>query len=583
MDIEVKALLEEAVRIFDEENYKAAFVAFVAAYEACNENADRVEILNILDEAYYLPNSEDMQARYTRNMKLLSDYPYFRGKIRPVSGLSFTLYPVDDDVYYLFNAAEERFHGEYTPCSGPGERYFFENMKEQLCLEDADSFSDLLFLFDNVRASEDYGGDNHIYLRYSSPEPLERLMLSCDLGPVLEREKFVFLIGDENREHVPLDFKKEFGIDYSRKAPQPIRIEEVKRIIFWYKHAYSGTDLSCNVLGANSAIQYVSLFKFDTFSMLDGKPLYFSDSFHAVMNDLDTQYTVAKIKKILKRKNNLYVDFPDKNRFFSWLEATYSPAQAYTVADLFKAYFLFRYSQRRLNPRVVPALLFDPHMWDPGVYFSVICGFPYHITLTCMREPVMAFIRSYQNRIANWNAFQTKYILASDYSHTRFLNKELMNPYLGFRFEDLKAEPEKTVRAICKALNIPFEAAMLEQEAPMTDAEGHTVRGFDQAPLHHNLDQYLSDFDRLRLNIFYEPIHKYYDYPGFDSQEYPLDGALVMRLFSYPFRFERYKHESISAEQMHQWVQEVLQSTWRKQITCPRLIRPTEMEESADG
>ena len=153
-------------------------------------------------------------------------------------------------------------------------RYFFGRLDEPIRATDEDNCYNLTFLHDNVRSSEDFAGDNHIYLLYATPEPLERLMLACDLAPLLRQQKFVFLLGKKNWKRYPIDFQKTFGVDYAERSPAPVRVEEVKRICFWYKHAYSGTELSLGVLGVVNEIQMYSAMVFHTDSTVDGKPMY---------------------------------------------------------------------------------------------------------------------------------------------------------------------------------------------------------------------------------------------------------------------------------------------------------------------
>ena len=123
---------------------------------------------------------------------------------------------------------------------------------------------------------------------------------------------------------------------------------------------------------------------------------------------------------------------------------------------------------------------------------------------------------------------------------------------------------------------------MLETDAPSDNScSGEVIHGFDQKALHYKFDDVLSDFDKMRLKIFYEPIHKYYGYEAFDSNEYPLPEDIVMHLFSYPFRFEQYLYPNVTSEMIHAWVQDVLQDCWRKKITCPKLIQLDEPEQTA--
>lgn len=186
----------------------------------------------------------------------------------------------------------------------------------------------------------------------------------------------------------------------------------------------------------------------------------------------------------------------------------------------------------------------------------------------------MAFMRCYSIGIAGWNEFQDQYLLASDYVHAQYLSDNLKKDYYGWKFEDLKQFPEKLLPHICQQINIPFEPHILEEEVPMTDRYGHTVKGFDKSPLKYDLAKIMTDFDKVRLQIFYEPIHKYYGYSGFDSNEYHLSEEEIRKLFSYPFRFENLNLWKSDPDKLHARIQFVLQKFWRKKITVPKLITP---------
>lgn len=196
-------LISQAVALFDQEKYQEAFKVFVEAYHQSPDVLERQGIFQMLEEAYYRPNEGELRQNYESNVALLKKYPYFWDKVfRKFENLSFQLFPVSDGVYYCYDRENDRFSGTYDAETRDQMRYFFEDLNQPIRVIDEDNFYNLTFLNDNVRASEDFAGDNHIYLLYSSMAPLERLMLTCKLGAVLEKQKFVFLIG-ENRDLYP--------------------------------------------------------------------------------------------------------------------------------------------------------------------------------------------------------------------------------------------------------------------------------------------------------------------------------------------------------------------------------------------
>ncbi|MBQ9615591.1 MAG: hypothetical protein IJR38_04555 [Selenomonadaceae bacterium] len=390
----------------------------------------------------------------------------------------------------------------------------------------------------------------------------------------------MFLIGKEACALYPLDFQERFGIDYSSMKPQPIRIREMKRVCHWYKHAHSGTGFSLGILGSNSTVQMIYGSQFNMWSKLNDRPIAYTEPFETFMKDVETRYSFSTIWEAT-HSGKVKLHLPDLDDFLHWLDAE-QKQEGYTIVDLLRGYALFHYAKRGLNPRVAPMLLFDPHMWDPRAYDAIFLAFPYRISLTCMRDPIMRFASCYKNGIGGWDELQTKYLLGSDYLHGSFLSEPFLENYWGFRFEDLKTKPRQTLAPICRKLNIPFEEQMLETDAPSDNScSGEVIHGFDQKALHYKFEEHLSEFDKLRLKIFYEPIHKYYGYEAFDSEEYPLPEELVRQLFSYPFRFERILYPNVTSEMIHSWVQAVLQKCWRKKITCPKLIPLDEPEQTA--
>ena len=568
--------MDQAIEYFDQQQYREAFAAFAEIYNQCQDKYEREAIFAMLVEAFYAPNVEELQEKYARNIQTLKNYPYFWNKVfRKYEELTFQLFPVSDELYYCYSKEKDCFWGEYDAKTRHQMRYFFEHLDEPLKVENEDNFYNLNFLNDNVRASEDYAGDNHIYLFYNTIEPLERLMLVCDLEPVLRQKKFVFLVGEENNGRYPVNFKKEFQIDYAAMNPAPIRIEEVKRMCFWYKHAHSGTGLSMAVLGLLTEVQALSGHDFNTYSKIDGKQIFASMKFQNAIVNYDTVYTAKQLSEMLQsEKYELAVE--DFEGFVNWLYQHRPAPYAYTVKELFCGYCLFQYEKRNLNPRIAPMLLYDPHIWNPSIYNNMMLSFPYHTVLTCVREPIMTFIRCQQIGIAGWDEFSTKYLLAFDYAHTQFLHPELRPCYYGFRFEDLKTKPEMVCRALCRHLDLPYDKVMLTVDAP--DGRGHAlVRGFDPAPLKWDLSACLSEFDRIRLEMFYEPIHRYYGYPTFSFQEHPLSENLVDEIFKYPFRFEYvnpqiFGENAPSQDVFHAWIQDVLHSYWRKEFIPAKLI-----------
>ncbi len=560
--------IKEARKLLEQRKFGEAFERLSAMYNVAAEE----EIFCLMQEVFYAPNEDMLKEAYHRNVNTIKNYPYKYGwEEISYSDLPVYFFPVDENTYAFYDKEEEMFLEPEKAKSERETAYFFETLDKPVFAEHETNLFNLEFLRDNVRRSEDFGEDNHIYLFYDSVEELIPLLFISDMEELLKEEKFVFLIGEKQRGRYPIDFKKEFGADY-KKTEKPLGIHELKRICFWYKHAHSGTIFSLGVLDANPYVQAESWCDFHSRSLVDGVyNMYHSQKFRDKIGNPDASYTLEEISGMVK---NSKLTVEDVEEYLGWLEKKKNPSGKFTMGELFRGYFLFHYEKKQggIKPRIAPLLVFDPHMWDTRVYNNMVLSFPYRSCLTCMREPIMTFARCYIEGIAGWDEFQTKHLLASDYSQSQFLPPELKSCYYAFRFEDLKLRPKETCRAICRHLNIPFSGEMLKAKAPLTDAYGNTTEGFDKAPLTRDISVVISDFDRVRLMIFYEPILDYYGYPSFDSREYPLPEPLVRELFSYPFRFERFVQPKTTGEKLHAWVQEVLQNAWRCKIDFPRLI-----------
>ena len=570
--------MQQALELFDQHKYREAFSAFVSVYNQCEDIEERHQIFSMLEEAYYTPNIAELQSNYEKNLQALKEYPYlWKKSFHSYEELSFQLFPVSDEIYYCYDQKQERFLGEYDAKTQNRMRYFFENLDGPIQVKDEDSFYNLTFLNDNVRASEDYAEDNHIYLMYTSLEPLERLMLACDLEPILAQKKFVFLVGEKNWNRYPINFKKEFGIDYSETGPNPIRIEELKRFCLFYGHSYSGITMTRAVLEIANCVQLYKGWEFNTQSMLGAQPLFYTPSFQRAMKDIHRKYTPDQIEDMVQ-SGRYVLKLKDLGGFLNWLRQRKPSPHEYTVKELFCGYFLFLYEERGLNPRIVPVLLFDPHTGNTNMYNNLILSFPYYSALTSVREPVVTFARflSYSGLCIGCDEDKTVFWLAYDYCHGQMLNPKLRSHYYGIRFEDMKTRPEAVCRALCRNLNIPYEVQMLEADGSFTDIEGNKIQGFDDKPLHRDVSGLLSEFDQLRLKIFFDPILKYYGYPSFPFEKHPLTDTMVRELFRYPFQLEYVIEEqsngAIPCEKTHRWLQKMLQGLWKKEIICPKML-----------
>lgn len=573
---------KDAILSFECGKYREAFLMWMEIYNHSVNQEERETIYQIVKEAYYLPNEEDIRNMYERNCQTIQNYPFVLGvQYKNWEQLSIELYPICDNEICVYHKEEQRFYGPYCDMQ-ENIPYCFSNLDQPLLLEKVFTHSYLQFLQDNVRRSEDYGGDNHIYLTYDNEDWFSVLLQWFDVSALLQDKKFVFLVGDNAKEQYPIDFKKQYGIEYKEEDRKPIRIEEMKRICYWYKMYYTGSFFACGVLNSSSYIQYILGHDFNLYSMKKGKKLWYDEEFRQLLNSPTSKLSLEQLRSF-NRENGYELVFLKYEDFLNWLEHRIQGEEV-SIVDLFKGYFLYHYEKREQNPRIVPIILWDLHMLEGNLYEEIVKQFPYKIVLTSMRDPIMTLARAYNYGLVGWDYFQTQYIVASTYKHTYFLSEELDQCYYGYRFEDLKKYPKQQLSSLCRLLNIPFEEQMLEATVPMEHKNGEVTVGFDQTPLTRKIEKELSTFDQMRLKIYYEPILKYYGYSSFDLEEYPLSEEEVFQLFKYPFRFERLNNEKFGKnapkdEELRRWIEEIMVQTYHgyrqgAKIRFPKLVEP---------
>lgn len=547
------------------------FAELADAYEG---GEDAPAIIEDLKQGFWEPNLAEMEKNFEDNVAFLSQYPFLLSKkfIAPREN-RYLLFPLTEDLFYRFDPKAQRF-APMEIGADRETRYFFEDLDQPLFVSDEYNFYNLRFLRDNVRRSEDFAGDNHIYLHYEDAEAFSLLLYCGGLAELCREEKFVFLIGSEERLY-PLDFKARFGIDYSTMEPQKLRIEEMQRICFWYKRGYSGTLFGLNLLDHNC---YVSMrYGADLFyySSIKGCPFYRTNLPEEIMKRTKKVYKIQDIKG-LYHNPDIQWGVEDFSAFIQWLEA--SAIHSFTLPELFRAYFIYKYHRDKphMNPRIVPLILWEPHINDLDIHDPLILDFPYRTVLNSVRDPIRTVGRIYQRE---GSIFITQ-TLAIGYS----MSQELRRDYYGYRLEDAKLHPVETCKALCQVLNIPYDPNMLNDDEEREGINGEApVRGFDTAPLHRNVDAVLSPFDQCRLQIFFDSMLRHYGYPTFDFEECPMTDSDVEFLFKFPFKFERDyveqgKWEKITREQLRQSLFQNMRIMWQMgkqgKLVFPKVIRP---------
>lgn len=527
--------LEAAIYMFQNGgDYKVSYTCFLNLYK---RGYFQEEILSILDTAFYTPNVNLLKGRYAKNCKLLSKYPYlFRKDFPAFEKLPVRFYPFDDRGFIPFYCGEKRF-GDYINFKNPVvSRSFFRDLENPILADDVYSQYELEYLADNVRKSEFVGRDNHIYLHYTDWAVFCAHLQCLNMRPVLEGKKPVFLIGGEIARY-PIDFKKEFGIDYSAYPVKLVSIRELNRIIWHTQLAtHNGGDLFNEV--------------FDAHPNLIGDTSLLFDNVESVLDE---------IEDILKSCRTVQEAV---RQFGGWEPQVI--AELYLFRDRTKKDILAAKSlsdtilrERKVDKpwldkasRIVPAVFFQPHF--PNVVYrifsdekgrtvlncdqynsiqksAIISGFKYIKTFTPLRRVTTSYGGTI--RFMREMSFGEHKRIQDDVISQRLLNRSFMvdskdplfKDSILVRFEDAKLNPKATFTALAEFLDIPYAESMTqctEYGKPFSRGEG--ASGFDSLPVYKRYEEYANDSERYLLEYFLRDV---YEYCGYDFEVY--DGAEV--------------------------------------------------------
>ena len=512
---------------FSQGEYKTAYTALVALY---NEGHFRDEVMNLLAQAFYQPNEDELRQRYAENCAALAAYPYFfRADFPDFDELSLRFFPFDDDGYLPFDPAENRF-GEYINFNHPViDRYFVKDLENPILAEDVYSQYQLEYLNDTVRKSEWVGRDNHIYLHYTSWMQFCAHLQCLELKPLLADEKFVFLIGEESARY-PIDFAAEYGVDYSQYSVRPVGVQEINRLI-WHTQlaAHNGGDFFNEIFYGHPNLM----------------------SFESVMFDNISE----QIKKIRER---FYKHTLDNMVIHQQLAAIKRP----TDKDFLVAYFLTKPEMSRWldkNSRIAPALFFQPHFghiryklevaegdgycalfseeYEQIKKSQIFKGFKYIKTFTPIRRPTTSYAATVRFMVAQLGDPDNPLRIEDELSN-RILNRSylrepddrlLMDSAL-VRFEDGKLNPKAIFPVLAEFLDIPYTESMTYCSSRLglnPESLKGNARGFDPATVYRTYDEYANDDERAFLEYFMRDIYEACGYSFHYYKGEPVDEAWV--------------------------------------------------------
>ena len=509
------------------------------------------DCLSIMTHAFYEPNVKLLKTRYQNNCKLLNKYPYlFRRDFIEFEFLPIKFYPFDDNRFTPYQVREERF-GDFTDLKKPVvSRNFFHNLDNPILAKDVYSQYELEYLNDSVRKSEYVGRENHIYLHYTDWAVFCSYLQVLNLRPLLEDEKFVFLI-EEEREQYPIDFKQRFGIEYDHHPVKPVGIREVNRLI-WHTQlsSHNGGDFFNEIFDIHPNLLMVSSLMFDNVK----------ESVESISKLMDEAASTREAVQRLSDWDPRIVE----ELYLLWDR---------TEKDILVAYFLQQAKQyeKKHAPyldkasRIAPVIFFQPHFSNMIYSLAVDAkgrtileseqyeavrtsplfrNFKYIKTFTPMRRLTTSHggtLKFMSAQLTERENGEKKNVVLPDVVSQRVLNRSFMIDWqdrlyadsILVRFEDGKINPKATFTALAAFLDLPYTQTMtycsLDGEVDPLEFESN-VRGFDLSSVYRTYDEFANDAERAYIEYFLRDAYEYYgyDFKYYDGQ--PMDEARIKGL-----------------------------------------------------
>lgn len=521
-------------------DYQIAYTTFISLY---NRGCYQAELMDLMMQAFYLPNVDKQRKQYEQNCRRLNRYRFlFRKDFLAFDELPILFFPFNDKGYVPFYKTENCF-GEYVNLNHPIiDRYFFRNLEKPILATDVYSQYQLEYLNDTVRKSEWVGRENHIYLHYSNWATFCAYLQCLSFGSLLRDSKQVFLIEDEIEQY-PIDFQARFGIDYSKYPLRPVGLREINRLI-WHTQlsAHNGGDFFNEILYGHPNLLAFESVMFE--NMIERIKEAREQLKKARMNK-----ATPLVRELLELRNP-------------------------TDKDIFVALFLSTEEINRdvdYSARIAPALLFQPHFSNPRYELktneaatksiiespeyetlrdsNIFRQFKYIKTFTPMRRITTSYAATI--RFSLDRREQEEHAVMRDRMTECISNRSFMIDWQDrlyqdstlVRFEDGKLNPKATFTALAEFLDIPYTESMTYCSSRLginPESMKGNVRGFDPATVYRTYDEFANDDERAFIEYFMRDAYAYYGYDFHYYKGEPVDETWVKRRiegFTYINRF----------------------------------------------
>ncbi|WP_152605383.1 hypothetical protein [Anaerovibrio lipolyticus] len=510
------------------------------------------------------------QDTYEKNRSALSDYAWWLyGQLPSFEELSEESRQLDEELYKPTKI---------------NTKPFFRDLSKPLLVKNEYNSYHFGYLVDNVRASEDFGADNHIYMYYDSQEEFCRLLQVIDITPYLTEKKIVFLIGAEELvEHYPLDFKREYGICYEIMGSKPVRVDEINRLILRISKYYSGNIFCSGILDWHKNLLTIKNFGLTGISYLYEKLFKghtVNEVYELLLNN-ESSHVKGEFDALFcpwgwNRTSGEMMHVPSFDDFFEELRKMF-PEDYHPLEDEWLKGMFLSYSValgKDVNQRIAPALVFESHphtveITDITKNNALFKKFKYFRRLSIIRRNTMIAASMLETNSIGIHTYYkggvavregsyfpaVSYVCAADwqeapglfYSMPNYVNEgsEALDYTAMVRFEDLKLEPKATLEAVLDFLDMEWDDGMLKTTANGSSESmlihGNLIKDFDPAPVLKKREKMLSPYDYYRMELLmgdmmvpwgYKPQY-YTDGKAYSKEE-------IIAMFEKPFKFEEF-------------------------------------------
>ena len=464
---------------------------------------------------------------------------------------------------------------------------FFRDLSKPLLLKNEFNTYNIEYVVDNVRRSEDFGDDNHVYLYYDNIEVFCLLLQAEDFSSYLKDDKIIFVFGEEDlNKNYPLNFQGIYNISYDIRPPQPLRVDEIKRLLItWVCFGCSGHTFLREVLDGHKNLLItpedslsVHAFMYIYKKYLENKTLKEALQGLCKNNDMVLRWELHIL--CVCQEDGTPKGKVSPNRFIQCLSglfpADYTPNMKEWCIALYLAYSMA--TGRNLNQRIIPYVVMDTHGFDAnpryvmGSFYNLFNSFKYFRGLSVVRRPTISFAAIEDRGINNVNMNFLDNLMNRLLTHfegdaanvwlcPHYIKED--DPFLPFRmmirFEDLKLQPRATLEAVCDFLDISWDNILLFATANREEVRRgeygikSAATGYDTKPVYNLHERVLNIFDHYRFEALLGDMYSVWGYkPMFYKGDIKYSKQEIFELFRIRFNIEKYHttEEQIAANDM---------------------------------